>query len=196
MVYLKAPSGIGKTTLVKVVMGLLRADKVNARVDGLAIDEKTQRTFWRHNIWGKRIALVFQHADEALNPESTVKQVFAGLPSMNDASEEDIKRVLAELFDVEIDAAFLNKKVKNLSGGQKQRLNLLRGLSLNTDILILDEPLNGLDFESGGKVTAMLQRKQREGKGILVISHNEEIFDRLVDHGCVYYLSAEKPPTV
>ncbi len=194
MVYLKAASGVGKTTIVKAVMGLLRADRVTAQLDGIAISEKSPRKLWQEKIWGKKMALVFQHADEALNPESTVKQVFAGLPTMirhGGTSEEEITRVLAELFDIELNEAFLNKKVKYLSGGQKQRLNLLRGLSLNTDVLILDEPLNGLDFESGGKVVAMLRRKQREGKGILVISHNEEIFDRLVGEGNVYYLSAD-----
>lgn len=190
MVYLKAASGVGKTTIVKAVTGLLRAEQLSAQLDGIEISERSPRQLWRQQIWGKKMALVFQHADEALNLESSVKQVFAGLPTMHTAGDDDIKRILAELFDIELNEAFLNKKVKYLSGGQKQRLNLLRGFSLNTDVLILDEPLNGLDFESGGKVVAMLQRKQREGKGILVISHNEEIFDQLVEPKCVYYLSA------
>jgi peptide/nickel transport system ATP-binding protein len=190
MVYLKAASGVGKTTIVKAVMGLLRAEKLLAHLDGVEISERSPRQLWRERIWGKKMALVFQHADEALNLGSSVKEVFAGLPTMANTSDDDVRRLLAELFDGEFDETFLKKKVAYLSGGQKQRLNLLRSLSLNTDVLILDEPLNGLDFESGGKVIAMLQRKQREGKGILVISHNEEIFDRLVEPQNVYYLSA------
>jgi ABC-type glutathione transport system ATPase component len=191
MVYLKAASGVGKTTIVKAVMGLLRAEKFSAQLDGVEISERSPRHLWRKSIWGKKMALVFQHADEALNLESSVKEVFAGLPTMANTNDDDVRRLLAELFDGEFDETFLNKKVAYLSGGQKQRLNLLRGLALNTDVLILDEPLNGLDFESGGKVVAMLQRKQREGKGILVISHNEEIFDKLVVPQCVYYLAAQ-----
>jgi len=54
--------------------------------------------------------------------------------------------------------------------------------------LILDEPLNGLDFESATKVIAILQRKMRAGMGILMISHNEEIFDALAGAENTYHL--------
>ncbi|MEO8168254.1 MAG: ATP-binding cassette domain-containing protein, partial [bacterium] len=189
MVYLKAASGVGKTTLVKLVMGLLKAEKLSAHLDDTHLTEKTPITFWQKEMWGRKMTMVFQHADEALNPESTVKGVFAGLPTISDHSDEAILQTLSELFDV--DAGFLSKKVKHLSGGQKQRLNLLRGFALDTDVLILDEPLNGLDFESAGKVIAMLQRKQNAGKGILLISHNEEIFDKIVSPRNIYYLRAE-----
>jgi ABC-type multidrug transport system ATPase subunit len=137
------------------------------------------------------MAMVFQHADEALNPESSVRAVFAGLPSLRGGTLDETVRLLSDLFEPPIDAGLLTKRVKFLSGGQKQRLNLLRGLCLNTDVLILDEPLNGLDFESAGRVIRILQEKLRAGKAILVISHNEEIFDRLVSDNCVYYLRAE-----
>jgi len=69
-------------------------------------------------------------------------------------------------------------------------LNHLRGLALDTDVLILDEPLNGLDFESATKVISMLLRKMEAGMGLLVISHNEEIFDALAGADQTYYLHA------
>jgi ABC-type multidrug transport system ATPase subunit len=61
---------------------------------------------------------------------------------------------------------------------------------LNTDILILDEPFNGLDFRSIVKVLAILKERQKAGKGILLISHNEEIFDTVVNPEQVYYITA------
>ena len=82
-----------------------------------------------------------------------------------------------------ITSGFLNQKVRLLSGGQKQRLNIMRTFFLETDIIILDEPLNGLDFESCVKIIDILQQKRNEERGILLISHNEEIFDRLVPEG-------------
>lgn len=192
LVYLKAASGVGKTSLVKLVMGLLRAQRLSAIIDGLELNEKTQKRFWQRELWGKKMTMVFQHADEALNPESTVRGVFGGLPTLRGQTEEQLLTILRELFELEKLPGFLNKKVKHLSGGQKQRLNLMRGFALDTNILILDEPLNGLDFESAGKVISLIQRKQEAGKGILLISHNEEIFDRLVTRENVYYLMAEK----
>ena len=190
LVYLKAASGVGKTSLVKLLMGLFKADRLDAQLDGVHLTEYTPRTLWQKSIWGKKMTMVFQHADEALNPESTVRGIFGGLPTLQQPSDSRLIEILSELFEMENFAAFLNKKVKHLSGGQKQRLNLLRGFALDTDILILDEPLNGLDFESSGKVIDLIQRKQSTGKGILLISHNEEIFDKLVSYENLYYLKA------
>jgi len=189
MVYLKAPSGTGKTTIVKLMMGLASGSKFEMKLGDAVISERTSREVWRQWIWGKRMTMVFQHADEALNPRSTVEETFAGLPSRKKQTRDDVVRSLRELFDPEdVTPEFLKKEVRLLSGGQKQRLNLLRGLFLETDVLIVDEPLNGLDFESTTKVIAMLQKKQQAGKGILLISHNEEIFDRQVAEENVYYL--------
>ncbi len=134
--------------------------------------------------------MVFQHADEALNLNTTVADIFKGLPNYDQIGPEKIRRQLSDLFDMKIDDAFLKKTVKYLSGGQKQRLNLLRTIILDTDLLILDEPLNGLDFVSSQKIIAMIQAKQQAGKGILLISHNEEILDPLVPEENRYYLAA------
>jgi len=96
---------------------------------------------------------------------------------------------LEELFEGGVTEAFLAKKVKFLSGGQKQRLNLLRTIILHPDLIILDEPLNGLDFDSVRKVIDMLEEKRKAGSALLMISHNEEIFDALVDADHCYYLA-------
>ena len=65
----------------------------------------------------------------------------------------------------------------------------MRSILLETDILILDEPLNGLDFNAIKIVMNLIVQKTKEGKGIFIISHNEEIFDLLVSEVNIYYLS-------
>lgn len=191
IVYLKAASGVGKTTLAKVLMGLLPAQSLKLRIGETELTEQTPGWVWRQQLWGRRLGMVFQHADEALNLNATVKDVFAGLPYPKKITPAYIRKTLAAYFPVEMDESFLNRPIKFLSGGQKQRLNLLRTLSLNTEIVILDEPLNGLDFVSMKKVIDLFRQKQAEGKGILLISHNEEIFNSLdgVDH---LYLQGEE----
>jgi ABC-type multidrug transport system ATPase subunit len=94
-----------------------------------------------------------------------------------------------ELFDPPVTKQFINKKVKYLSGGQKQRLNLLRTLILTPDLIILDEPLNGLDFNSVRKVLSLLDEKRALGSALLMISHNEEIFENFIDKKHVYHLN-------
>jgi peptide/nickel transport system ATP-binding protein len=191
LVYLKAPSGTGKTTLVKMMIGLIRGKNLQVMLEGIMLTERTPRRVWQKKIWGQKMTMVFQHADEALNAHSTVMETFHGLPSKKRITEEGVRTTLGELYDFAISDEFMNKPVSTLSGGQKQRLNLLRSLFLDTDILILDEPLNGLDFESIMKVLAKLREKLRAGKGILLISHNEEIFDALIPNEHIYYLHAQ-----
>jgi len=188
LTYLKAPSGTGKTTIAKALMGLVSVESIKATVKGLKISATTQRSDWRKYVWGKSMTMVFQHADEALNMHSTVEETLGQLPVQKGGKPRSIQENLSELFDGE--PTMLKKMVWMLSGGQKQRLNLLRGLLLSTDILILDEPLNGLDFESCTRVVEMLRGKLARGTGILVISHNEEIFDALTDEEDRYYLHA------
>lgn len=188
MVYLKAPSGVGKTTLAKIIMGLYNPQRFTMTLSGMTVSERTSKTVWHKRIWGKKAGMVFQHADEALNLQVNVKEVFAGLPLRKKLSGDALRFTLAELFEGEVAKPFLNKKVAFLSGGQKQRLNLLRTLIMDTDLIILDEPLNGLDFVSIKKVFDILEKKRKAGSALLLISHNEEIFDSIVDREHVYYL--------
>lgn len=188
MAYVKAGSGVGKTTLAKIIMGLYRPDEFSMSLSGLRVDQSSPASLWQKEIFGKKAGMVFQHADEALDPECTVAETFKGLPKGPGADREAVKRTLSELFDGPLGSPFLDKKVKYLSGGQKQRLNILRTLALETDLVILDEPLNGLDFVSVRKVLDLISRKQAFGTAFLMISHNEEIFDRLVGAGRTWFL--------
>ncbi len=187
--YLKAPSGVGKTTLAKSIMGLIKATQLRIKIKNKELNESTSIAYWKKYIWGKQIAMTFQHADEAINQESTVGGTLKGLKT--NMSYDEIIKLMSNLFELTVDSVFLRKKVKYLSGGQKQKLNLIRSFVLNTDILILDEPLNGLDFKSIQKVLKMIELKRLEGKGVLIISHNEEIFDSIVNPENVYYIRSE-----
>lgn len=186
VVYLKAPSGVGKTTIAKIIMGLHRAHDLELTIGNLQITGHTPLRVWQEQIWGKKVGMVFQHADEALNLNTRVKDILNGLPHRRKITPEYVKRQLTVYFPFEIDEAFMNKRIRFLSGGQMQRLNLMRTLSLDTDVVILDEPLNGLDFNSIKRVIDLLQTRLKKGKGILVISHNEEIFDSLADTESIY----------
>ena len=194
LVYLKAPSGMGKTTLAKIIAGLQRAQEVHFELGGLSFDTHTPIAVWRKYIWGKKLAMVFQHADEALNLQALVRDIFKGLPGVTLKEPEEMLQALRAIFDDTLAPSFLKQKVGYLSGGQKQRLNLLRALLLHPEVIILDEPLNGLDFESIRKVIEIIERKMAAGSGVLLISHNEEIFDRIVPENKRYYLTEAWEP--
>lgn len=186
MVYLKAPSGVGKTTLAKLIMGLTKADKISFNLQKQKFTEKTPIRKWHKEVWARSAGMVFQHADESLDQEATVLETFAGLPIKKN-SREILEASLPLLFST-IPDNFFQKKVAFLSGGQKQRLNILRSLVLSTDLLILDEPLNGLDFKSILNVLTCINKKLNENKAILLVSHNEEIFQSTIDQSLIWYL--------
>jgi len=190
LVYLKAQSGAGKTTIAKIIMGLIKADKMVIKFDQQTVSHKTKDEFWRKHIWGSRASMVFQHADESLNQNATVLGIFKALSVSSKVNQVKVLRRIQELFDVKLKPSFLKKKIKLLSGGQKQRINILRSMVLNTDILILDEPLNGLDLQSANKVIERIKHRQEDGGAILLISHNEEIFDKIVKPENIYYLKS------
>jgi ABC-type glutathione transport system ATPase component len=190
LVYLKAPSGVGKTTIAKIMMGLIQSRQFCMNIGGITITQNTRRKYWQKHLWGKVLAMVFQHADESLNLKSNVRDVFKGLPISFMLDDQMLCRFLQTVFDVPITRTFLDKKVSALSGGQKQKINLMRGMLLETDVLILDEPLSGMDFVSIRNVLTLISEKRKQGKAIMLISHNEEIFDAIVPPEYVYYVQA------
>jgi peptide/nickel transport system ATP-binding protein len=189
IVYLKAPSGMGKTTIAKIIMGLINAKKFEFSINSESYNQKTSIKKWKKNLWGKMISMTFQHADEALNLNSTVRQTLMNLPRTKRPKTRELMQKLKLVFDNDIESSFLNKRIRQLSGGQKQRINLLRVLLLETPILILDEPLNGLDFSSIQKIVMLIIESRNSGTGIFIISHNEEIMESIVENDSVYYLN-------
>ncbi len=191
--YIKAPSGVGKTTVAKLLMGLIKPESFKAKLGKHTLTEKTSRPYFRKNIWGKEAAMVFQHADESLNMKATVWQTFAALPLKPKPNKERLFEELKPVFPEMQTPSFLNKRLDTLSGGQKQRINLMRSLMLNTRLIILDEPLNGLDFESIRRILSILNEKQKQDAAFLIISHNDAVFERLTDSEQIYYLEQRTP---
>ncbi|HTO92761.1 MAG TPA: ATP-binding cassette domain-containing protein, partial [Bacteroidota bacterium] len=192
LVYLKAGSGVGKTTVAKIVIGLEPAVRFRIEVDGVRLGEVSPRRYWRKHLWGKKITMAFQHADEALNPHASVAATLRILGLASLRGRDAIRGSLGRLFDEDELDTLLTRNVWQLSGGQKQRLNILRALALGTPIVILDEPLSALDFESIDRVLGVLREVRERGTAILLISHNEDIFDRLVAPASVYTLSSNE----
>ena len=188
LVYIKAGSGVGKTTVAKVVIGLQKADRFRMEFEGVGLDEKSPHHYWERTLWGKRMTMAFQHADESLNPNASVEETLGLLPIPAMRSVTGIRAALASLFDEDEIPRLRDRKVWQLSGGQKQRLNLLRAFILSTPLIILDEPLSALDFESIDRVLLLMEQARTRGQTLVLISHNEDIFDAVVPETCVYHL--------
>ena len=139
-------SGIGKTTLINIISGLVRHD--SGHITGLD---------------GKKISMVFQE-DRLLSWETALTNVlFVTKPHKKNMAKELLTQ--AGLADS------MHKKVHELSGGMKRRVCICRALAAEYDVIILDEPFKGLD--SGTKPVIMdMVKKYTTGKTVICITHD------------------------
>jgi peptide/nickel transport system ATP-binding protein len=188
-------SGCGKTT---VAMSLMRYLPGNAVVDGasriafdgadlLAADRDTLRD-WR----GNRISMVYQNPGSALNPSMTIGAQVAetyrahGGLARTDALEA-AREMLAKV-RIPDPAGVLSRYAHQLSGGQQQRVMIAMALSVNPDLLVLDEPTTGLDATVEAEVLDLVESLRAEYRtAVLFISHNLGIVSRLCDRVGVLY---------
>lgn len=149
-VVIEGESGIGKTTLLKIIMGLEKPDSGRVLFDGVAKEEC-------------RFAPVFQNT--CLIPSiNAVKNVKLACRELSDGK---IREQLTKLIpDFE-----LNKNAKDLSGGTARRAEIVRAVLSPSDVLIMDEPLTGLDEENASRV-AMYIKEGISGRIFITSSHS------------------------
>ena len=166
---LAGESGSGKTTVARMIMGLIGATDGSVTVDGKAVEDERGSDAFR-----RKIQIVYQNPGTSLNPKRTVGQTlrvplaFAGMRGK--AMDERIAELLRQ---VDLPANYVGKYPHELSGGQKQRVAIARALAADPEIIVLDEPTSALDVSVQKNVIALLTRLREElGLTYLFISHD------------------------
>ena len=154
-VAITGPSGCGKTTLINVIAGLLRPENGSVEIGGT-------------------VSYVFQ--EPALFPWLTALENVNVVLSDSAATRPEAERWLEEVGL----AAWADKYPRQLSGGQKQRVALCRALAFGGDVLLLDEPLKGLDPETREKTADLIRRAWAE-KTLLLVTHDPWEAEALCD---------------
>ena len=172
IVALLGPSGSGKSTLLRVIAGLVVPDHGTVAVDG--IDVSTWPTHRR------RVGMVFQ--DEQLFPHRDVaSNVGFGLKVGGMAAPARGRRV-AELLHLVDLAGFEHRRVTDLSGGEAKRVALARSLAPAPKVLLLDEPLTGLDRELHDRLAAEVAMVLRStGITAVWVTHDRAEADAVAD---------------
>jgi peptide/nickel transport system ATP-binding protein len=165
-------SGSGKTTLARVVAGLLPPFAGTLAFDGHALPPALEQRS-REDL--RRIQIVFQSADTALNPSQTIESILARpLQFYRGLKGQAMQRRIDELLDlVKLPRALAGRLPGGLSGGQKQRVNLARALAADPDLILCDEVTSALDTVVGAAVLDLIAELRRElGVSYLFISHD------------------------
>lgn len=173
------PSGIGKTTFLRIVAGLLPADQGELILNGESLDLTGERT-------GAQVGVIFQ--DFNLFPQYTVKENVMLAPQMvhNESKAEAAENADRLLADLGLTTQ-ADQYPFQLSGGQKQRVAIARALAMKPGILAYDEPTSGLDAESTERVIAVIKQLQAQGVTQLIVTHDlpfaEAVADKTFDFG-------------
>jgi energy-coupling factor transport system ATP-binding protein len=182
-------TGSGKSTLAQTFNGLLFPDKGEVLVDDFVISYKNRKS---HKLKGlrKHVGLVFQFPEYQLFEETVEKDVAFGIKNFGVKGEEAIKRAHEALKQVSLDESYYKRPPFELSGGEKRKVAIAGILALDTDVLVFDEPTVGFDPASAKDLMNMIVEFHRQGKTIIVITHDMDLVRRYVNK--VYMLEKGK----
>lgn len=176
---LAGESGSGKTTVARMVMGMMGATSGKITVDGMDLSAQKDGRIDR-----KLAQIVYQNPGTSLNPKRTVAQTldvplrFAGLDATDRAKRTD------ELLErVNMPRHFAARYPHELSGGQKQRVAIARALAADPKLIVLDEPTSALDVSVQKRVIALLEELRSDlGLTFLFISHDLSLMRNFCSH--------------
>ena len=148
------PSGCGKSTILSILNGLLDKSSGEIKID-------------------KNIKMAYMLQDDCLLPFKTIlDNCLIGLDINNKLTEENKKYVIDLLTTYGL-GDFINSYPSNLSGGMRQRVALIRTLAIKPDILLLDEALSALDYQSRLAISDDLYKIiKQEGKTAIMVTHD------------------------
>ena len=177
-VIIQGPNGCGKSTLIKLLNGIIFPMEGSYTYQGHEITEKTLKdprfAKWFH----QQMGYVFQNADTQLFCGSVEEEIAFG-PIQMGLSEGKINQRTDDclkLFGIE---KLRERPPYHLSGGEKRKVSLACILSMNPEVLILDEPLAGLDESTQKMLIDFLKKFHAAGKTLIIITHNNQLAKEL-----------------
>lgn len=169
-VYITGTSGAGKSTIIKLILGQHLPDEGEILIDGVNVAHLSEAHLPKYR---QKIGVVFQ--DFKVLSERTVREnVEIALAVIGISRSHWHGRAEQVLKLVGLDKR-ADQFPSQLSGGELQRVSLARALVVNPILILADEPTGNLDWETADEIMELLKSINKEGKTIIMATHNEEI---------------------
>lgn len=174
-------SGCGKSTVARLLMGLIEADDGDVRIAGLRLSQQPDAL----KAMRRKVQMVFQDSYASLNPRMSIEASIMFGPVVQGVPRDAARRTAHDLLArVGLEPArFAGRYPHEVSGGQRQRVNIARALALRPEVVIFDEAVSALDKSVEIQVLNLLQDLKTEfGLTYLFISHDlnvvQDVYDR------------------
>lgn len=178
-------SGCGKTTLAKMLLGLLPPTSGEIRFEGTPLDDVDRQDIAR------RVQPVFQDPYSSLNPRKTLASIISLPLNVHEiGTPEERRRRVEEIMElVGLPRRLLYSYPSQLSGGQRQRVAIARALAMKPEVLICDEPTSALDVSVQAQILNLLHDLRKElNLTYVFISHNLAVVEHMSHQLAVMYL--------
>lgn len=161
-------TGSGKSTLVQHLNGLVRPQEGSVHALGLDLSQKKDAAAVK-----AKVGVVFQYPERQLFAETVAQDVAFGPHNLGLSQDEVTRRVESSLARVGLDLAVVGDKSPfDLSGGQQRRVAFAGVLAMEPEVLVLDEPMAGLDPAARKDFLQLIDRLHREGLTVVMVSHS------------------------
>jgi sodium transport system ATP-binding protein len=172
------PNGAGKTTALRMISTILKPSSGTAIVDGQDVREDPLKV---------RQSIGYLATEMGLYGRLTPRETLTFFARINGLDEDLIEPRMEEVFDILDMNEFEGRRVTNLSTGMKQKLSLARSIIHDPDILLFDEPTQGLDLMTSKTVMDYIEEFKREGKTIILSTHIMHVAEKLCDRIAILF---------
>jgi len=184
-VALMGPNGSGKSTLLKLINGIISPDSGVYKFNHEEITHKKLQDNKFTKLLHQKIGFVFQNSDTQLFCSNVYDEIAFG-PRQMGMNEADVEKRVNDCLDLLGIQQFRDRTPYHLSGGEKRKVALACVLSLNPEVIVLDEPMNGLDPRTQRWLVEFLVKFNKAGKTLITSTHNLELVHEISSRAILF----------
>jgi cobalt/nickel transport system ATP-binding protein len=184
-VALMGPNGSGKSTILKLINGIISPDSGSYKFNNEEITHKKLHDTVFSKLFHQKIGFVFQNSDTQLFCADVYDEIAFG-PRQMGLSEDEIDKRVNDCLNLLNIQEFRHRPPYHLSGGEKRKVAVACVLALNPEVLVLDEPMNGLDPRTQRWLVEFLIKLNKAGKTLITSTHNLELVQEISSRAILF----------